>query len=116
MMIPEMNQEESKVLAKELAHLIDDDSKREEIIKHLWGDERPIYAFCPICEGVLERSGPFSGFGKATCSKCEYEYQQCGSYASRVTIKGSRFGLDDMFDDSEKMNKRIEEEKNNKGP
>ncbi len=85
------------------------DEEYKAFLKAHWGDEMPIWVFCPICEDVLDGEGAFNGFGKRNCSDCDYEYRQEGSYASLVTIKGERFGLDDMFSDSEEMHKRIAE-------
>jgi hypothetical protein len=84
----------------------------QKILEDAWGDERPIWIFCPICNKVLESEGInfiMNGHGRVECKCCEYKYQQRGSYASLVTIKNERFGLDDMFSDSEKMYARIAE-------
>lgn len=75
----------------------------KKFLQDAWDGKKPIWVFCPICEEILEGDGCLNGFGKRTCKDCKYEYQQQGSYASRVTINGQSFGLDDMFDDSDKM-------------
>ncbi len=82
----------------------------KEIIKSVWASDKvkPIWIFCPICEDVLETSGMF---GPSSCKDCQYSYQQMGSYASQVRIGDQGFGLDDMFDDRDKMYKVIAEKR-----
>jgi hypothetical protein len=85
-----------------------DDYKK--LLQEIWGDEKPIWVFCPICDEVLESDG-FGHYGKRQCTACKYTFQQNGSYASIVTISGKRYDLDDMFDDSNAMHLAIAERK-----
>jgi predicted nucleic acid-binding Zn ribbon protein len=74
----------------------------------------PVYSHCPLCDRPLEIEGVYcSYFSTYKCRVCDYEHQGQGNYASLVTINGESFYLDDMFDDSEKMLKKIEEIRNN---
>ena len=79
------------------------------IWKEILEKEKPKWAFCPICEKILEGEGFMGGAGRKYCQNCEYVYQEQGSYASLVTIKQESFSLDDMFDDSKKLDARIAE-------
>jgi hypothetical protein len=88
-----------------------------QLVQKSWGDEKPIFVFCPLCDEILETNG-YGPFSSKICPKGHYVFQSQGSYASRVTInvtgKEERFWLDDMFDDSEKMHDRIKEIKEKK--
>lgn len=81
---------------------------RIKFLKEIYGDEKPIYIFCPICDNLLEVES-IGYFGLRRCLSCDYKYQQTGSYGSEVTINNQIYELDDMFDDSEKLDQKIKE-------